>query len=129
MQDLAKEIKVEDAPNTSFADVADLLVPIFVLIVSTIIAFLYSGGFFTSSTGIIEATGEGNIVMSLVYGGIFAIITAAILYIPKKKVSSTKFVPVFFNGVGKMVTAVLILILAWSVGEVIEQLETGKIGR
>src|SRR5699024_12393293 len=78
-----------------------------------------------SSDLIIEATGEGNIVMSLVYGVIFAIITAAILYIPKKKVSSAKFVPVFFNGVGKMVTAVLILILAWSVGEVIEQLETG----
>lgn len=125
MQELEKEIEIADKPKTSFADAADLLVPILVLIISTIIAFLISGGFFTSSTGIIEATGEGNIVMSLVYGGIFAIITAAILYIPKKKVSSTKFVPVFFNGVGKMVTAVLILILAWSVGEVIEQLETG----
>src|SRR5699024_8596268 len=78
MQELEKEIEIADKPKTSFADAADLLVPILVLIISTIIAILISGGFFTSYTGINETTGEGNIVMSLVYDGIFKNITADI---------------------------------------------------
>lgn len=125
MQALATRGEQKTVEKTSFSDAADLLVPIFVLIASTIVFFLYSGGFFTTSIGLITSTGEGNIVTSLVYGGIFAIITAAILYVPKKKISAKLFIPVFFKGVGKMMTAVLILVLAWSVGAIIEQLETG----
>lgn len=118
------EIQEEDDKGT-FADAADLLVPIMVLIASTIVIFLYSGGFFTSSVGLIAASGEGNIVLSLVYGSILAIITAAILYVPKGKITWQAFLPVFFKGLGKMMTAVFILVLAWSVGHMIEQLETG----
>src|SRR5699024_9420956 len=120
-----KAKQTAEAETTSYRDAVDLLVPIIVLIVSTIAFFLYSGGIFTSGVGLITATGEGNIVTSLVYGGILAIIAAAILYIPKGKIPSTSFIPVFFKGVGKMMTAVFILVLAWSVGEIIEQLETG----
>ena len=125
IQSLSNEKAKQTAETTSYRDAVDLLVPIIVLIVSTIAFFLYSGGIFTSGVGLITATGEGNIVTSLVYGGILAIIAAAILYIPKGKIPSTSFIPVFFKGVGKMMTAVFILVLAWSVGEIIEQLETG----
>src|SRR5699024_5849085 len=54
MQELEKEIEIAYKPKTSFADAADLLVPILVLIISTIIAFLISVGLFTSSTDNIE---------------------------------------------------------------------------
>lgn len=125
LHDLKMNPHKEEVAKTNFSDAADLLVPIFVLIVSTILIFVYSGGYFTSSISLMEATGEGNIVTSLVYGGIFAIITAAILYIPQGKVPAKQFLPAFLSGAGKMLTAVLILVLAWSVGAIIEQLETG----
>src|SRR5690625_4149566 len=125
MQELdTLEIQNEEHKGT-FADATDLLAPIMVLIASTIIFFLYSGGFFTSSAGLIAASGEGNIVLALVYGGILATITAAFLYIPAGKITWQRFFPVFLNGVGKMMTAAFILILAWSIGQMIEQLETG----
>ncbi len=125
VQKLDKQYIQQSDDKSTFADAADLLVPIIVLITSTILFFLYSGGFFTSTNGLIVASGEGNIMLALVYGGILAIITAAILYVPNRKITWQRFFPVFFNGVGKMMTAVFILILAWSVGHMIEQLETG----
>lgn len=125
MEDVKAKKVTQQTEKTTFADAADLLIPIIVLVVSTIVFFLYSGGFFTSSIGLIVATGEGNIVLSLVFGGVLAIITAAILYLPKGKIPIKSFIPVFLNGVGKMMTAVFILLLAWSVGNIIEQLETG----
>lgn len=125
LEELATQDVAQPSNKTTFADAADLLVPIIVLVISTIAFFLYTGGFFTSSSSIIEATGDGNIVLALVFGGVLAIITAAILYLPKGKITGKAFIPVFFSGVGKMMTAVFILLLAWSVGSVIEQLETG----
>lgn len=125
MKDLETNPNKEVIEATKFSDAADLLVPIFVLIISTILIFINSGGYFTSSISLMEATGEGNIVTSLVYGGIFAIITAAILYLPKGKIKAKQFFPAFLNGARKMLPAVFILVLAWSIGTVIEQLETG----
>src|SRR5690625_1401784 len=125
MQELDMQDVQQIEDKGTFADAADLLVPIMVLIASTIVIFLYSGGFFTSSAGLIAASGEGNIVLALVYGGILATITAAFLYIPARKITWQRFFPVFLNGVGKMMTAAFILILAWSIGHMIEQLETG----
>lgn len=126
MADLMEKNIDHKAEKTSFADAADLLIPIIVLVISTILFFLYSGGLFTSSVSVMEATGEGNIVLSLVYGGILSVLTAVILYLPKGKIKGKAMIPVFFSGVGKMIPAAIILLLAWSVGNVIEQLETGE---
>lgn len=120
--DLKKEAQSKTIP-TSYA--FDLLVPILVLVLSTIGFFLYSGGFFTSNISIINATGEGNIVTSLVYGGLLSILVAAILYIPSKKLKLTDFFIALISGMYKMLGAAIILILAWSIGSVIEDINTG----
>jgi len=103
----------------------DLMLPILTLVISTIVLFLYSGNYFSSGVSMIEATGEGNIVSSLVYGGLLSILITAIMYLPSKKLKLKTFIIVFFNGVWKMSGAALILILAWSIGSIIENLETG----
>src|SRR5699024_7783810 len=54
------------------------------------------------------------------------ILVAAILYIPTKKLNVKTFILAFFNGVWKMIGAALILVLAWSIGNIIEILETGS---
>lgn len=104
----------------------DLMLPILTLVLSTIIFFLYSGNYFTSSVSMIEATGDGDIVSSLVYGGLLSILVTAIIYLPSKKLKINTFIIVFFNGVWKMSGAALILVLAWSIGSIIENLETGS---
>src|SRR5690625_3164469 len=67
MQELdTLEIQNEEDKGT-FADAADLLVPIMVLIASTIVIFLYSGGFFISSVGLIVASVEGNFFLLILF--------------------------------------------------------------
>src|SRR5699024_341950 len=58
------------------------------------------------------------------YGGVFAIIVAAVLYLPTKKLKITSFAYSFFTGIWKMVGAVIILVLAWTIGSIIEYLDT-----
>src|SRR5690625_7032322 len=55
----------------------------------------------------------------------FVIIVAVIIYLPTKKLKVTSFVYSFFNGIWKMVGAAIILVLAWTIGSIIENLETG----
>ena len=104
----------------------DLMLPILTLVISTIILFLISGNYFSANVSMMQATGEGDIVSALVYGGLLAILVAAILYLPAKKLKVKTFILAFFNGVWKMFGAALILVLAWSIGNIIEKLETGS---
>ncbi len=103
----------------------DLMLPILTLVMSTIIFFLYSGNYFSSNVSMIQATGDGDIVSSLVYGGLLSILVTALMYLPSKKLKVSTFIIVFFNGIWKMSGAALILVLAWSIGSIIENLETG----
>src|SRR5699024_5634925 len=59
------------------------------------------------------------------YGGVFAIIITAVLYLPTKKLKVTSFVYSFFNGNWKIVGAAIILFLAWSIGSIIKKFDTG----
>src|SRR5699024_6722829 len=80
--------------------------------------------YFNKNVSLIQATGDGDIVNSLLYGGIFAIIVAAVLYLPTKKLKITSFVYSFLTGIWKMVGAAIILVLAWTIGSIIENLDT-----
>src|SRR5699024_8531373 len=120
--DLKKEAQENVAP-LSYA--FDLMLPILTLVISTIVLFLFSGNYFNKNVSLIQATGDGDIVNSLLYGGIFAIIVAAVLYLPTKKLKITSFVYSFFTGIWKMVGAAIILVLAWTIVSIIENLDYG----
>src|SRR5699024_4805617 len=95
------------------------------LVISTIVLFLFSGNYFNKNVSLIQATGDGDIVNSLLYGGVFAIIITAVLYLPTKKLKVTSFVYSFFNGIWKMVGATIILVLAWTIGSIRSEEHTG----
>lgn len=126
LQDMDHTLK-EKAQKTivPISNALDLMLPILTLVISTIIFFLYSGNYFSSNVGMIQATGDGDIVSSLVYGGLLSILVTALMYLPSKKLKLSTFIIVFFNGIWKMSGAALILVLAWSIGSIIENLETG----
>jgi len=105
--------------------VYDLLIPIVVLIASSILGMAYVGGFF-SGVDFTTAIGE-NPTAGLTLGALAALLTALVLYIPRKLVTFRDFMGGITAGVKLMVSAVMILALAWSLSGVCrEMIGTGE---
>lgn len=109
-----------------FSQALDLLIPILAMTVGTVLFFLNSGGYFADSVSLMEAAGEGNITLALVYGVVLSVVVAALLYIPRKKLSAKDFLPTFTKGMENMLGGAMILVLAWSIGDIVGRLETGQ---
>jgi len=105
--------------------VIDLVLPIVVLIICAILGMAYVGGFF-SGVPFSEAIGA-NPTAGLTLGAFAALITALILYIPRKLMKPKEFMDSIVGGVGSIVPPMLILILSWSLGGVCrEMIGTGQ---
>lgn len=105
--------------------VYDLLIPMVVLISCSILGMAYVGGFF-SGTDFITAIGE-NPTAGLTLGALAALACALVLYIPRKLVTFRDFMSGITAGVKLMVSAVMILSLAWSLSGVCrEMIGTGE---
>ena len=92
----------------------DLIVPILVLIVFSILGMMYMGGFF-SGVDFATAVGE-NPVMGLCIGACVALVVAACMFLPRKLMNLGGFVEAMSEGVRSMIGAIMILVLAWSLG-------------
>ncbi len=92
----------------------DLIVPIVVLIVFAILGMLYSGGFF-EGVDFSTAVGEDP-VTGLCIGVFVALLVAAAMFLPRKLTTLNGFVDGVSEGVRSMVGAIMILVLAWSLG-------------
>ncbi|NMW86104.1 Na+/H+ antiporter NhaC family protein [Peptoniphilus sp. AGMB00490] len=108
--------------------VYDLVVPILVLIFVTIMMMLKTGGFFTDGVGAAAAFGDANVNLSLVIGAFFAIVISFLLYIPRKLLKFEEFMKAIVDGMKTMVSAIVILSLAWTIGGITsdEFLNTGS---
>ena len=105
--------------------VFDLLIPMVVLISCSILGMAYVGGFF-SGVDFVTAIGE-NPTAGLTLGALAALICALVLYIPRKLVTFREFMSGITAGVKLMVSAVMILSLAWSLSGVCrEMIGTGE---
>ena len=100
--------------------VIDLVLPIVVLIVCAIAGMAYVGGFF-SGTPFSEAIGE-NPAAGLTLGAFAALLTALLLYIPRKIMAPKAFMEAIVHGIGSIVPPMLILVLSWSLGGVCRQM-------
>ena len=94
--------------------VFDLIVPIVVLIIFSILGMLYAGGFFK---GVDFATAVGeNPVFGLCIGVCVSLVVAAIMFLPRKLMTLSGYMEGISEGVRSMVGAIMILVLAWSLG-------------
>lgn len=94
--------------------VFDLIVPIVVLIVFSILGMMYVGGFFE---GVDFATAVGeDPVTGLCIGSCVALVVSAAMFLPRKLTTLEGFVEGISEGVRSMVGAIMILVLAWSLG-------------
>lgn len=94
--------------------VYDLIVPILVLILFSILGMMYTGGFFE---GVDFATAVGeNPVGGLCIGATVALCVAGAMFLPRGLTTLSGFVESVSEGVRSMVGAIMILVLAWSLG-------------
>ena len=109
-----------DDEKESKGRVIDLVLPILVLIVCAILGMAYVGGFF-SGTPFSEAIGA-NPTAGLSLGAFAGLVTAFILYIPRKIMKPKAFAGNIVSGIGSIVPPMLILILSWTLGGVCREL-------
>ncbi|MCR5594633.1 MAG: Na+/H+ antiporter NhaC family protein [Lachnospiraceae bacterium] len=100
--------------------VMDLVLPIVVLIVCAILGMAYVGGFF-EGVSFSEAIGY-NPTAGLSLGAFAGLITAMLLYLPRKLMKPREFMECIVGGIANIVPPMLILILSWSLGGVCRQL-------
>lgn len=110
----------KDDTKESKGRVIDLVLPILVLIVCAILGMAYVGGFF-SGTPFSEAIGA-NPTAGLSLGAFAGLVTAFILYIPRKIMKPKQFAGNIVSGIGSIVPPMLILILSWTLGGVCREL-------
>ena len=100
--------------------VIDLVLPILALIVCAILGMAWVGGFF-SGVPFSEAIGE-NPTAGLTLGAFAGLVTAFVLYIPRRLMTAKEFIGNIVSGISNIVPPMLILILSWSLGGVCRQL-------
>ena len=100
----------------------DLLIPVVTLILVSIVFMLYTGGLFSGEHTILEAFGECNSGVSLCCGALVAIAVCGIMYLPRKVMTIKEYTDCFVDGFRSMAPAIMILILAWTLNCVCQNL-------
>lgn len=122
----SKKSRENAASDETKGAVIDLLLPIVVLIVSCVTAMIYTGGFFNAESGcyhnFVDAFAGCDASQGLVLGAFVAIAATMLLYLPRRVITFTQFTDSFVDGFKAMVPAILILILAWTLSGITNQL-------
>lgn len=125
-----RNVEGDELSNVKVSDkgrVFDLLIPIFALILFSILSMLYVGGYFEGGMTIAEGFGSTDAGPALTIGGFGALVVAFILFVPRKVLSFKEFMDSIGIGVKSMVPAFIILTLAWTISGVCRQLlSTGE---
>ena len=117
----------KDMETASGGTVWDLIIPIGGLIVFTILAMIYNGGYWAKDISLQEAIGNCNSSAALVLGGFAALLLAFVMFVPRKLISFRDFMSNISAGINTMVPAYIILTLAWTIGSLCQNyLGTGK---
>jgi tetracycline resistance efflux pump len=128
-KEIPGEVK-EELPVSQKGTIGDLLLPILALIVGTVVAMIWTGAKAVEGEATILAIFENtDVATSLVYGGLFGLLVTILLFIRQSVVFKGIPASVFGNGVWagirSMLPAINILILAWTIVTLIDQLQTG----
>lgn len=101
-----------------------LVVPVLVLIFSTIAAMLYTGAQALESFSVLGAFENTDVNTSLVFGGVCGVV--AVLLCTIGKIQAADYPKAFLVGAKSMFGAISILILAWLISSVVSDMKTGE---
>lgn len=103
----------EKAISNDKAHVMDLVLPVAVLIVSCIVAMIYTGGFFDGAS-FVDAFADSDASVGLVLGGSVALVFTFIYFMMRDVLSFKEFTDCIPEGFKAMVAPILILSMAWT---------------
>ena len=115
-----KEEKGEDV--NSKGKVADLLLPVIVLITVCVISMLYTGGFFEGES-FVNAFAGADASVGLVMGSFIALMFTFVYYMLREVITFEEFMNCVPEGFKMMISPILILTFAWTLSGV-----TGLLG-
>ncbi|MDR5656131.1 Na+/H+ antiporter NhaC family protein [Halodesulfurarchaeum sp. HSR-GB] len=121
MQDVAAELGEPDVTNPRLRS---FFLPIAVLIVVTLGSGLYTG--YQPGATLQEMFTGGDYAMALIFGSFAMVVSTYLLAWFDGHLTLGESVDVTIDGFSLMLTAVTILVLAWSIGNVANDLGTGK---
>ena len=115
-------------PVSEKGTVWDLVLSIVVLVALAFLAMMYTGGYFDGGISAAAALSNCDSSLALVYAGVGTIIFTLFLFVPRKLMTVSQFVAAFIQGMKSMVSATLMLIMAWAFGSVLSEgvLSTGS---
>lgn len=109
---------MEDDPDDTKGAVADLVLPIVVLIVACVTGMLYSGSFFDAASenylNIPGAFSSSDASIGLMLGSSFGLLFALIFYWVRRALTFKQMMECIPEGFKAMVPAIMILTFAWS---------------
>jgi len=126
--------KNQEAENLRPADgkpqrAFNAFVPVLVMVIGVVVGLYVTG--MEGSSEIAEPTlkdiiGNANSYTALMWASLASMMTAAALSLSQKILNLEEVVNAWFHGVSSMLMAMIILILAWSLGEVTDILKTAE---
>ncbi len=126
---MSKELETMNAPEGIPLRMCNAIVPICTFIVTTLLAMWYTGGGMSepfSITGIQNAFGNCDAAISILEAVIFTSILTIIMGIAQKIFNLRDAIDTWVNGCKELLLTDVILILAWSSGDVMGDLGTGN---
>lgn len=109
--------------------VADLLVPIVMLVLATLLMMLSTGAQVMAEAGdgftLLGAFENTDVAKALVYGGLASVLTALLMLVRQRQAFAS-IGHALWVGAKSMFAAILVLLFAWTIGLVIGDLQTGS---
>ena len=118
-------VQVEDTIINPKGTIWDLIIPIGGLVLFTIIAMAYTGGYFAGGISFLGAIQETDAATALKIGGFWAIVLSLVLFLPRQVLTLKQLPEAAVKGTKSMLPAITILIFAWTIGSIIGELNTG----
>ena len=116
----------QEEEQTNKGSVADLVIPILLLIVFCMLGMVYSGGYFDASNtnyhDFVEAFAASNASIGLVLGSLAALILTIVMFTVKRTLPFDEAMSSLIKGFEAMVPAILILTLAWTLKSMTDSL-------
>ena len=117
----AHEDEIESLPVNTKGTMLELILPVVSLIMFCVVGMIYSGGFF-SGADLITAFENCDASVGLALGGFFAVIFTIIWYLIRRILSFRELMRCIPEGFKAMTSAILILVLAWTLKSMTDSL-------
>ena len=125
----AKNIRYEEKEKNPSAvassqkgSVRDLVLPVGLLIVFSVLFMLYIGGYWEGGKSLIQAFGDTDAASALCLAGFSTLLCCFFIYVPTKKLNLSQFFAGATEGVQSMVSPCMILVMAWGISGVCRDL-------